>query len=164
MNYVFEDETYIALSEFAELVKKKPETILRRKKDIPCIKKFGNDWYALNGTRYPYKVNSFKIRSDWDRRYVLLKALDRPAYIDGKMLGVSPNEFDAYIQDFSNTGLIYENHNGNPHGANPYSCTLKGAEIIKKSKIVAIKMIMEECAKCIGIIVGKVVSRTFPAL
>lgn len=167
MCYVFENETYIELSEFAEMVKKKPETILKRKNDIPVIKKFGTEWYALTGTRYPCKVKSFKIKCGLDRRYVLLKAIDDYKYVNSKMLGIFPNEFNMMIRDFLNVELIEENYNGNTYGANAYTTTCKGEKIIKKSKTTAtkiIKSILKECATLAGCFVGEVVSRTFPTL
>lgn len=155
---------YISLNEFAQLVEKKPKTILRRKKDIPVIEKFGNEWYVLSGTRYPCKVNSFKVKDNYDKRYVLIKAIDNNKYINSKMLQIYPNEFDLMLRDFVNAGLIEENYNGNTYGANGYSCTDKGAEIIKKSKTTVIKVIkalLEEGARVVGIVAGEVLSRTF---
>lgn len=164
MEYEFEGKTYISLNEFANTVNRKPKTILRRKNDIPVIEKFGNDWYALSGTRYPCKVKRFKINNDWDKRYVLLKAIDGRKYIDGKMLHIYPNEFDMMIRDFVIAGIIEENHNGNTYGANGYSCTGKGAEIIKKSKTTIIKVIkalLEEGANLIGNFIGVALSRLY---
>lgn len=159
MDYVIDGKIYLKLNDFAELIGKKPNTILRRKDEIPVIKKVGKEWYALNGTRYPCKVNSFKIKDNWDKRYVLLKAIGTHRYIDNTMLCIYTNEFEMMLSDFVNAGLIEENHNSNNYGANGFSCTFKGSVYLRKQKSLAIKAIIEDIAKVAGIFTGAVLSQ-----
>lgn len=153
------DQSYIPLKRFAKMVGKKETTILRRRNEIPGIKNDGDSWVVLEGTRYPFKINSCRIEDDDDKRRVLLLAISKYRYIDAEMLGIWQETFEGYLEDFLEAGLIKRTNVPNQHGANGYDCTEKGSTIIKKRKDSFKQQLANAIAECAGSFTGAVYSQ-----
>jgi hypothetical protein len=147
-------KNYLKIEEFAKMYGVKSETVIRRRNDIPGIEKIDNEWYALEGTRYPLKIKAFKIVSDYDRYYVLLRAIDEHKYISCEMLGIYQNEFDYMITCLLRLKYIYQNDSANSYGANRYTCTYDGTKVLKLEKRKVVKIIAEGLAKIVKIVVN----------
>lgn len=127
-------DKYISLKEFTQMCKKNgirtsEKTIKKRYKEIPGIIKENDEYKVLEGTRYPINKN-FKVKNTDDVFKWMLKAIYKNRYIDYTYLGIYQNDFDFILKELLNEKYIKNNRSKNRYGANSYSITQKGIELM----------------------------------
>ena len=124
------------LIEFANRCNKKPATVEKRFRngDIPGIQIINNRFKIMEGTRYPYDMRGKETNNASKKRFYLIDAIFNRKYIDAIMLGVEQQEFNQYIQENMNAGLIMHMDWQNQYGANGFITTSEGDKIFTNQK------------------------------
>lgn len=127
-------DNYITLEEFSNMVDIKETTIKKNYKKIPGIEIIDGEYYVLKGTRYPGKVNMYKIETLIDKEYVMLKLTSQFKYIDHKMLKIYQNDFNNMTNSLVEKGYLIKNDSLNKYGLNEYYCPVEVRDIFKTKK------------------------------
>ena len=67
-------EGYISIEEFLNIANVKESSIKKNRDKIPGLTYEQEEYYIIDGTRYPYNIRRSKLVNDDDRLYSLLKA------------------------------------------------------------------------------------------
>lgn len=159
--YEIEGKKYLSLEEFAGISNISEKQIIKRRKEIPVIIKQDGQFLVLRGARYPMPINRYKVKDEYKRRFILLKAISQTKYIDNKMLGIYQEEFEQMLRDLLQSDLIYENNVGNIYGANAYSCTQAGADLVETNNFARLSKLVNLAAEAGGKFIGEVLSRVY---
>lgn len=123
----------ITIEEFVQIAGVKKETIYKNRNKIPGLTYRNGEYEILSGTRYPFSVRRFKIKSIDEKRYVLLKAINKTQYIDHIALELYEEEFNALLDELQRADLIMRTNTENEYGANAYITTINGSEFLQEN-------------------------------
>jgi len=154
---------YVSIDEFVNKCGKRLSTIKRRHDDIPGLLYENGEFTILEGTRYPCDLHRYQIKDSADKRYVLLKTISKEEYICAKDLRVYERQFEGFLSDLLQAGLIRPNGMSNQFGANEYDCTPDGDKVLANAKESAKTRIAELVGTAMGSAAGAYASSTLGA-
>ncbi len=153
------EKKYISFEEFAYNSNVKESTAKGRLGDIPGITVTEDGIQVLSGTRYPCDLHRYKLRDSAEKRYILLKTICQGKYISHHHLRMEQYLFEELLVQLLTAGLIYKNCSKNTYGANSYSCTEMGENLLKKKEKEAREELCVLVGSTLGAFTGALISQ-----
>lgn len=145
---------YITLEDFLNQCGLKEQTIYKNRNKIKGLEYSNGEYKIPEGTRYPFNIGHNKLKTSEKKRYLILKAIGEYRYIDGKMLHMSSNDFEAMVKQLHRSKLICRTNTKNKYGTNMYILESAAEILLKEKKEVVLKILENVTAKAIAVYIN----------